>query len=161
MSVCTISPEPNSQPQVVATETDREFFSHHSPDQRWISVVERPTPRGRDQTASVSVIPVGGGPLIRLTEGTWSDEKPRWSADGRAVYFLSNRSGFLNVWGRRFDPQTGRPEGQVFQVTHFNNLDRGIPTNLAQVETSVSGNRIFLPITDFSSTVWTLDGVDR
>jgi Tol biopolymer transport system component len=161
-SVCTLSAQTNSQPEVLASAEDREFFSpHYSPNQRWIRVVERAAPRGRDWTAAITVIPARGGPHIRITDGQWNDEKPRWSADGRAIYFVSNRAGFLNVWGRRFDPDAGKPEGDVFQVTRFESPDRRIPTDLGLVEISVSGNRIFLPVTELTATIWTLEGADH
>ena len=39
----------------------------------------------------------------------WAD-KPRWSPDGRTIYFVSRRvTGFLNVWGIRFDQTKGEP----------------------------------------------------
>jgi Tol biopolymer transport system component/DNA-binding winged helix-turn-helix (wHTH) protein len=161
-SVCTMPVRPNSSPEIIASERDREFFSpHYSPNQRWISTVERPFPRARDWTGGITVIPVSGGARIRLTDGNWNDEKPRWSSDGRAIYFVSNRGGFLNVWGRRFNPDLGKPEGELFQVTRFDDPGRLLPTDMTQVEISTSGNRIFLPITDVAATVWSLDGADR
>ena len=33
-----------------------------------------------------------------LTSGPYRDERPRWSADGREVFFESNRRGSVNVW---------------------------------------------------------------
>ena len=43
--------------------------------------------------------------------------KPRWSSDGKTLYFLSKKSaGRFNVWAVRMDPG---PAGEPFQLTHF------------------------------------------
>src|SRR5262249_36841441 len=34
----------------------------------------------------------------RLTSGPQNDSSPRWAADSRTLYFLSNRSGSSQVW---------------------------------------------------------------
>ncbi len=38
--------------------------------------------------------------------------KPTWSADGRFLYFLSNRGGSMNVWRTRIDEASGRILGE-------------------------------------------------
>ena len=43
------------------------------------------------------VVPVSGGPWTRITDNNHWDDKPRWSPDGRTVYFVSRRGGFFNV----------------------------------------------------------------
>ena len=52
-----------------------------------------------------------GSGLRRLTIGRKSDHGPCWSADGRAVYFLSTRSGTSQVWRIAVDG------GEAEQVT--------------------------------------------
>lgn len=49
----------------------------------------------------------------RFTTHPQNDAYARWSADGRRVYFLSNRSGRAQVWAK---PAAG---GEAFQVTGF------------------------------------------
>jgi len=39
------------------------------------------------------------------------DWNPVWSTDGRALYFLSDRGGTMDVWRVSVDPATGRAEG--------------------------------------------------
>ena len=39
-----------------------------------------------------------GGKPVALTDGTAEDKVPSWSADGRFVYFSSNRSGAPQIW---------------------------------------------------------------
>jgi len=52
------------------------------------------------------------GQTRQLTEGTFADERPAVTPDGRAVVFVSNRSGRLNLW-RVNDDGSG-----LAQLTH-------------------------------------------
>jgi len=40
----------------------------------------------------IYVVPQSGGEWTQITEGKYFDDKPRWSPDGRTLYFLSNRT---------------------------------------------------------------------
>ena len=50
----------------------------------------------------------GGDDARRLTTHPAADFNPRWSPDGRAIWFLSTRSGSSQVWRLRMD--AGEPE---------------------------------------------------
>jgi dipeptidyl aminopeptidase/acylaminoacyl peptidase len=55
-----------------------------------------------------------GAGLVRLTTHEAGDSHPRWSADGRFLYFLSTRSGSSQVWriaseGGEAEPVTKEP----------------------------------------------------
>jgi Tol biopolymer transport system component len=47
---------------------------------------------------AICVLPAGGGPERRLTDGSTDDGLPRWTPDGRAVLYSSNRSGNWQLW---------------------------------------------------------------
>jgi len=47
---------------------------------------------------ALCVAPAAGGPERRLTDGSADDGLPRWTRDGRAVIFSSNRSGTWQLW---------------------------------------------------------------
>jgi Tol biopolymer transport system component len=47
---------------------------------------------------ALCIAPAGGGPERRLTDGGADDGLPRWTRDGRAVIFSSNRSGTWQLW---------------------------------------------------------------
>jgi dipeptidyl aminopeptidase/acylaminoacyl peptidase len=71
-----------------------------SPDGRYVAFVQRETDMGanRGRTALwLLELARRGAPPQRLTD-TLGDSSPRWSADGRALYFLSTRSGSSQVW---------------------------------------------------------------
>jgi len=70
-----------------------------SPDGRWVAFSVRDTDydanRGR---MDVWLASVDGATVRRLTTHPDSDTEPRWSPDGRHIYFLSTRSGSSQVW---------------------------------------------------------------
>jgi dipeptidyl aminopeptidase/acylaminoacyl peptidase len=80
-----------------------------SPDGRWVVFTLRTTDveanRGLTDLWSIDI---GGKSLRRLTSHPAADFNPRWSPDGKAVYFLSTRSGSSQVW--RIRPDGGEAE---------------------------------------------------
>jgi hypothetical protein len=72
-------------------------------------------------------MPAAGGPWTLISKGKPWDDKPNWSPDGKTIYFVSARSGFFNVWGIRFDSTKGKPVGEAFRVTAFENPSLMIP----------------------------------
>ncbi len=70
-----------------------------SPDGKRVAFVVRDTDvaanRGR---TDVWLIGIDGKGLRRLTTHAENDSSPRWSPDGRWVYFLSSRTGSAQVW---------------------------------------------------------------
>jgi len=106
-------------------------------------------------------MPASGGQWIQIAEDKGWDDKPRWSPDGRFVYYVSYRQGFFNVWGVGFDPATGKPVGQPFAVTSFDKPSLMIPTNIPMVELSIVKDRLTLTVEQSSGSIWVLDNVDR
>jgi len=106
-------------------------------------------------------MPAMGGPWVQITDGNQWDDKPRWSPDGRTIYYLSERKGFFNLWGIRFDPAKGQPQGKPFQVASFDSPSPMIPKFIQAVEFSLTDGRLVLPLEQTSGSIWVLDNVDR
>ena len=102
-----------------------------------------------------------GGPLIRIAEGKHWDDKPRWSPDGNIIYFLSEREGFFNVWGIRFDSGRARPIGEPFPVTTFSSPRLMVAKSIAPVSISLTQDRLVVTMAQSSGNIWLLDNVDR
>ena len=47
---------------------------------------------------SIYVQPIEGGEPRQLTDNAGNDVSPQWAADGRSLFFLSNRSGSMQIW---------------------------------------------------------------
>ena len=89
-----------------------------SPDGRWVAFVVRTTDLEADTgRRDLWLVGIDGAGLRRLTTHEASDSSPRWSPDGKALYFLSSRSGSSQVWRL---PVAG---GEARQVT---DLSQGV-----------------------------------
>lgn len=157
------SPRAEAERRTLAYDPNYDLWqAKYSPDGKWICFVatERQLTRGN----TIFIMPSGGGdrsqwrPLI--DSGEWAD-KPRWSPDGKMVYFVRYRNSFFNLWAVRFDSATGRRIGEPFQVTRFESPTRQISTDLPNAEIGVSRSRLVLTITEQTGNVWILDNVDR
>jgi Tol biopolymer transport system component len=63
-----------------------------SPDGKWLVV------RVQDPQEDLALVRPDGGGMKRLTNDEFSDRLPRWSPDGKAIAFMSNRDGKFNLW---------------------------------------------------------------
>lgn len=54
---------------------------------------------------------------VRLTNDAAIDWNPIWSPDGHYIYFLSDRSGSMNVWRMGIDERSGKAHGEPEPVT--------------------------------------------
>jgi Tol biopolymer transport system component len=86
-----------------------------SPNGRLVAFWALPVNASGDQFSGadrdVWVQPMAGGPRVRVTTSESSDWNPAWSADGRFLYFSSDRNGTMNIWRVAVDPSTGGPRG--------------------------------------------------
>lgn len=51
-----------------------------------------------DLVGDLYTVPMGGGKATRITSGTGFDSQPRFSPDGTHILFVSDRSGYENLW---------------------------------------------------------------
>lgn len=74
-----------------------------SPDGQWfvLSVVDNK----HDPYSDIAIIGSNGGQMTNITRTGYFDESPRWTADGNAIIFLSDRYGMRNhaSWGSEAD----------------------------------------------------------
>ena len=150
----------DSPVQVIASDSKRNLYNQRfSPDQHWITFLAHDLLDA--STSTVYVIPAAGGPWRAITEGTWFDDKPRWSPDGRILYFVSNRTGIANIWGRRFDTSSGTPIGEPFPVTSFRSGQFVLTPRSVQMDIAITPTKLLLPMSESRSDLWMLDQIDR
>lgn len=146
--------------RVIASDSNRNLYNQRfSPDQRWITFLAHDLLHA--STSTVYVIPTAGGAWRAMTDGAWFDDKPRWGPDGRILYFVSNRTGVANVWGRRFDNSTGTPIGEPFPVTSFRSAQFVLTPRTVQMDIAITATHLLLPMSESRSEIWMLDQVDR
>lgn len=62
-------------------------------------------------------IPAAGGTPVRVTNDAAADWNPVWSADGKYLFFGSDRGGSMNFWRVPINEQTGKTSGEPQPVT--------------------------------------------
>ncbi len=86
-----------------------------SPDSQWLAYVESAS----NQFAQIKVLNVNSGAIQPITSERYNSNSPAWSADGKWLYFLSDRMLQTTVsspWGSREpEPHFDRPV-KVYQV---------------------------------------------
>jgi Tol biopolymer transport system component/C-terminal processing protease CtpA/Prc len=118
-----VSVEGGTPMQVSADRYASEFFSAPSPDGSAVAFSARGNASGQwwrkghshlDESEIWLLRPDASGPprYERLVEMGAKNLWPMWSADGRSVYYVSDRSGAQNIWVKRI-------AGEARQVTQF------------------------------------------
>lgn len=153
------APNAETQMQVIASHPDYNLWQgRFSPDGKWISFNAYKAMDGAVST--IYVVPASGGEWIPISEGKYWDDKPRWSPDGKTIYFVSNRTGFFNVWKVPFDPTAGKPLSQPTRVTDFESATQMIMPNIVPMEMVLTRDQLILPMIDTTGGIWILESID-
>lgn len=82
-----------------------------SPDGEWILVIgNTKSSINKEKNLDIFAVKTDGSSLIQLTYHPGSDCCPQWSADGKSIYFLSDRANkdkSFNIWKMNFRPTNG------------------------------------------------------
>jgi len=141
----------------------RVWQAQYSPDGRWIAFVAELTDRGRADMLAMPASGAARSSWVRLAPAFETADKPRWSPDGRAVYFLARHSSYpgYNMWRVPFDRVHGVPAGPPSQVTSFTSATFSIYPEMGLAEIGVSSTRLALPMLTVTGSIWMLDNVDK
>jgi Tol biopolymer transport system component len=157
------APKAEAAAKFVASDANHSLWQANlSPDGRWIAFVAAALPG--PSSITVAVMPSVGGDArhwIRLTAAGEFGDKPRWSPDGRLIYFTLRRGDFYNLWAVRFDGVHGKVAGAPFQITHYDSIRHELSPFIGTADISVSERRLILPIYEHTGSIWMLDNVDR
>jgi Tol biopolymer transport system component len=80
-----------------------------SPHGRRIAYASR---GGTSRKTDIWTIRVVGGDPVALMNDAPIDWNPIWAPDGKHLYFVSDRSGTMNLWRMAIDEETGRARGE-------------------------------------------------
>ncbi len=93
-----------------------------SPDGRWVAFTVATTDlEANKRRNDLYLADVAGRNVRALTTNDASDTSPRWSPDGRSIYFLSARSGSQQVW--RLSLAGGEAERVTNEPLDVDNLE--------------------------------------
>ena len=160
--VLSIEPVGASRPESeLASDPEAGLYqAQFSPNGRWIAF--EASADGPPTRSTLRLIPASGGTWRPLLDAALVARKPRWSPDGRILYFQRRGDGLDNVWGRHFDPLGGTPVGEPFPATAFHSAIRHIMSIPTASDFAVSRDRLVVPMEDFTNTsIWMLDNVDQ
>jgi Tol biopolymer transport system component len=134
-----------------------------SPNGKWLSFV--PMVVGDPAQSRVAVASAEGAPAESWSriapEHPWVDT-PRWSPDGRLLYFVArSSSAFSNVFAVRFDAERGKPIGKSFPVTHFDTPSLAISPCSGSTGLGIAPHRVTLTMLNATGSIWMLDNVDK
>ena len=134
-----------------------------SPDGRWIAFA-----RGKEEDVLAQILvapvnattPITRSDCIDVTNKEHFDVMPRWSADGRSLYFLSNRTGNLDIWrvGLATD---NRPRGEPQPVRTFDTTRFSIATiPYDYLGFDVGRDRIYFTLQELTGRIFLLQPKD-
>ena len=131
-----------------------------APNGSWIAF--QASVDGPPERSTLRLMPGSGGTPRPLLDVAVIARKPRWSPDGRILYFLRRKDELDNVWGLRFDPASGTPLAEPFPVTAFHSMIRHIFPWPQANDFAISRDRLVVPMDDGTNTsIWMLDNVDQ
>ena len=132
----------------------RQSDGSFSPNEHWVAYSE-----GRPSSPERRIMVVPNAPNRKLGAEEWIaisdpgslDDSPVWGADGKHLYWVSDKDGFRCIWARPMDPDTARPNGPAFPVAHFHMASQTLRS------TSLSASRAFLifTMTEATGNIWT------
>jgi len=148
---------PGGRRELLLDDGDNQLWqAHYSPDGRWIVVI---VTHANDRH-SIEIAPARPGVkpeqwITAVPEGAEND-KPRWSPDGRLLYFTSTRDGYRCIWAQRLNADK-KPVGEPFGVLHFHSTVRSLSNvDLYNLEISIAQDRLVFVLGERRGNIWTV-----
>ena len=85
-------------------------------------------------------------------------DKPRFSPNGKLIYFTLDHNGSRSVQAVRFDAERGRPIGESFLVYDFRSPRLSmLAVNLSDLELCVAQDKIVMRLAEANWNIWMTD----
>jgi len=155
------APHADAGVKVLTSDHEHELWNgRFSPDGRWIvfTAVNQKGPR-----SIVFVIPRAGATRtqwVRLSSDHGWNQNPKWSPDGKLVYFSRSEGSPWNIWAVRFDSNRGLAIGDPFQITHFDSPHWQLSPDFVNTDLGVAANRLVVTMIEQVGGIWMLDKLD-
>jgi eukaryotic-like serine/threonine-protein kinase len=139
-------------------DKNRTWFGRTSPDGRWVSFMDFSV----EGKASVIIAPFTPGRVsaestwIRVTGGQSVDEESAWSADGRTLYYVTQRDGFRCIYAAGFDPSTKVVTAPVAVLHMHDSRRRILPTDRNPSRLDFAAGRLVFPVEEIEANIWSL-----
>jgi TolB protein len=114
-----------------------------SRDGRYLAYIDAATQPS--EVTQLRVAKLSDGSSVTLTNGRSNVRSPRWSVDGRSLYYVSNQAGATDLW-RQVMRADGTPSGEPQRVT--------TAADIMHIAFSVDGNRIAYSKGRWVANVW-------
>jgi Tol biopolymer transport system component len=138
----------------VLTKAGHAFWqAKFSPNRAWLSFVVT------GATAGVFVAPAEDpveSRWRRVAAGLTAD-KPRWSTDGRRLYFLAQDGGTWDLWVAGFDPIRGEPRAELRRLTRFSSPRMAISPRMAFTELGIGSDVAVVTMRTTAGNLWMLE----
>jgi len=140
-------------PLIAAPAQTRLSDASFSPDDRWLVFVAV-----AKDTSGIYVVPAHGGKWLQITDSAIRAGKPRFSPDGRLIYFTLDRDGAREIAAVRFDPQSGVVSGEPFTVFRPAVAKLSLLSiNPAALNIAVARSTLVTILCEQTSTIWVGD----
>jgi len=145
---------------------ERLFDGELSRDGAWVVFLMRINPT----ESQLFITPVSEPALtnpsqwIAITERGANHQGPRWSPDGSAIYYRSDRDGFRCIWMRRIDPLTKRPIGPQTAVQHFHQTRWSLSYSARMdnlMRLNVGPHSVMVALGDITGNLWLREPVRK
>ena len=146
---------PRRRTEMLAKSNYRLVGASLSPDGHWITFCAL-----TGGTSRIYVAPYRGANTIQekdwipITDGRFRDHPDHWSPGGNALYFLSDRDGYVCIWAERLDASTKRPSGAPVVVYHAHGGSRSMTEMLVEAGFSLAQDRIAFNMEERTGNIW-------
>jgi len=133
------------------------YLAQFSPDERWIVFLAFFGP------GHSAIYVAGTRGFQEIPRSDWQPviesrdpvDKPRFSPDGKLLYFTLDRNGSRSVQAVRFDLGSGRPIGDPFLVYDFRSPRLSmLAVNLSDLELCVAPDKIVMLLAESNWNIW-------